>query len=262
MAMNVGSPPWLGDVLLHPGDRPLHVDDVVGPCRSWAQPVVDADAHPALLGEMGHHRTALLLLLTGHPRATVDVDEDGCVRVERKVFPAEDVESVAAAELAVGQVAPGRRDEPLRMTQRRPRDLAPGQPSEGIRVLLALPVVGTQLVLQRLLEDIGRLLPLAVDRYKAAPRGHGQGETHGAGAPLDVSASRRHSRERCLGGDGVQGKLRGEPAGKEAKRRRFSFPVDRGPCIQGVERAECTCSKKSSRHTGAQVRGGYGRTTK
>ena len=52
----------LGDVRLGPRQRPLDVDDVVGPGRPRRQPVVGGDAHPAPLGEVGHQRLGLAFL--------------------------------------------------------------------------------------------------------------------------------------------------------------------------------------------------------
>ena len=62
-------------VLAHPGDRPLHVDEVVGKRRHRAEAVVDVEAHPAPLGESLHEQLTLAVLKADHPATAVDLDE-------------------------------------------------------------------------------------------------------------------------------------------------------------------------------------------
>ena len=57
----------LGDVLAHPLHRELHVDEVVGERRAWAEPVVRGHAHPAVGREVVHERPGLLLLAADEP---------------------------------------------------------------------------------------------------------------------------------------------------------------------------------------------------
>ena len=74
-ADEVGVAAVLGDVLAHPGERALAVDEVLGPGGPRAQPVVDRDAHPALGGEVQHERQALLALVADDPGAAVDLEQ-------------------------------------------------------------------------------------------------------------------------------------------------------------------------------------------
>ena len=96
----------LGDVLAHPGERALAVDQVLGPRRLRAQAVVDRDAHPTLGGEVQHEREALLALVADDPGAAVDLEQHRreprlpCGGVARPV----DVEHVPLAVRAVLEV--------------------------------------------------------------------------------------------------------------------------------------------------------------
>ena len=95
----VGVAPVLGDVLLDPGQGPLAVDDVVGPRRLGAQPVVDRDAHPAPGHQLEHHRLALLALVADDPGPAVDVHHDRRLGGWGQAGPV-DVEAVALAAVA------------------------------------------------------------------------------------------------------------------------------------------------------------------
>ncbi len=64
----------LGGVLADPGDRALDVDDVLGPGRLRAEPVVDVEADPAEAREVVEQRDALLVAGAGEPAAAVDLD--------------------------------------------------------------------------------------------------------------------------------------------------------------------------------------------
>src|ERR1039458_10145154 len=66
----------LGDVLLHPRERQLAVEDMARPPRLRAQGVIGGHAHKAPLGEMLEHRDALLALVAHHPRTAVEVQEN------------------------------------------------------------------------------------------------------------------------------------------------------------------------------------------
>ena len=90
----------LRTVLAHPGDRPLHVDQVVGLGRPRRQPVVGGEADPALLGQVQHQRPALLLLVADHPAAAVHLQQGRAFT--GRCFGDEDVELVAPRSSAYG----------------------------------------------------------------------------------------------------------------------------------------------------------------
>ena len=66
-------------VLVHPGDRSLDVDDLIGEGRVRAQPVVGLHTEPTAAREVVHDRQALLILLPVGPRAPVEVDQHRAV---------------------------------------------------------------------------------------------------------------------------------------------------------------------------------------
>src|SRR5439155_17139695 len=65
----------LGGVLADERDRPFHIHYLSRPGRPWAQPVVDVEADPAIGGEVGQQRYALLVARPDHPGAAVDLDD-------------------------------------------------------------------------------------------------------------------------------------------------------------------------------------------
>ena len=94
-----GSPPYSPMCSLTQATRPLDVDDVVGPGRLGAEPVVDGDADPAAGHQLEHHRLALLALVADHPRPAVDVDHHRRLPGRREPRPV-DVEAVALLAVA------------------------------------------------------------------------------------------------------------------------------------------------------------------
>ena len=68
-----GSAPDLGRVLLHPGERALHVDQMIGERGRRAQAIVGGDADPAAPCQVVHERQRLLILLADRPAAAVDL---------------------------------------------------------------------------------------------------------------------------------------------------------------------------------------------
>ena len=76
----VGVAAVLGDVGAHPRQRALAVEDLRGPGGTGGEAVVRGDAHPAARRELVHERQALLVLVADHPRAAVDLQQDGCAR--------------------------------------------------------------------------------------------------------------------------------------------------------------------------------------
>src|SRR5687767_7134189 len=86
------------DVRLDPCDRPLDVDDVVGPRGPWREAVVDRHAHPAAVAQVRHQRHRLLLFVADDPPAAVNLHEDGravvTCGVDGEVAAAPDVELV------------------------------------------------------------------------------------------------------------------------------------------------------------------------
>ena len=93
------------DVRLRPRHRAQHVDDLIGPRRSWAQPVRDRHAHPAVFGEDAHERRGLAPLVAGCPRPAVHLHQHGRAGVGRQVGSAPHIEPVALARVAIGDVA-------------------------------------------------------------------------------------------------------------------------------------------------------------
>ncbi len=93
-----------GDVFLGPRQGPLDVDDLVGPGRARAEPVVDRHAHPAQLGQMAHQRISLLPFASHHPRATRNLQQHRRFPTAVEVGPSPDVEMVPRAVFAVGDV--------------------------------------------------------------------------------------------------------------------------------------------------------------
>ena len=112
-------------MLVHPGDRSLDVDDLVGEGRVRAQPVVGLHAEPASAREVVHDRQPLLILLPVGPRAPVEVDQHGTVLRAR---PANvEIELVPDAGVPVRHVgdvldvAPARPERSEGLAERRDR---------------------------------------------------------------------------------------------------------------------------------------------
>ena len=95
----------LGAVLAHPGDRPLDVDQVVGEGRARAEPVVDVEADPAVVGEVVEQRDALLVAGAGDPAAAVDLDDRRSRLVRRRAGRHVDVEAQGPGAVA-GELDP------------------------------------------------------------------------------------------------------------------------------------------------------------
>ena len=109
----------LGDVLLDPRDRALHVDDVRRPPRLRREAVVDRDAHPAAFGEVRHQRVRLARLAARHPRAAGDLHATPVPRRPCQVGARPHVEQVSLAVLAVRGV--GGAQVPRRLPRARAR---------------------------------------------------------------------------------------------------------------------------------------------
>ena len=141
-------PAVLGDVLAHPGQRALGIDDVRRPSGGRTQAVVDGGHHPAALRKVADQRQCFLVLFAKHPRAAVNVQQHRASWHDRPGRP-DDVEMIEDAVLAVGDVV-DRRDAAALEVQR-PRPFADGdsgaQRGRALRQN-ALAVVGAERVLQ------------------------------------------------------------------------------------------------------------------
>ena len=67
----------LHDVLAHPAQRALHVDEVVRKGHPRAESVVRRDADPSVGRKVMHEGTPLLALVADHPTAAVDLQQNG-----------------------------------------------------------------------------------------------------------------------------------------------------------------------------------------
>ena len=218
----VGVAPVLRDVLLDPGQGPLAVDDVVGPDRLGAQPVVDRDAHPAPGHQLEHHRLALLALVADDPGPAVDVHHDRRLGGWGQAGPV-DVETMALAAVApvvdVAVVLDGARPE--RDAPGHPPPLAPGRGggAVGHRKGRAAHLV------QRGGDHLGRPLAGEAEPDQADPLGDGQGQTEPAGPAVQGPGPDEQGGGEHLPHDGLEGQLVGDPGQGEADDGK-RFPAD------------------------------------
>ncbi len=177
----------LADVGVHPAQRGPDVVDHRGPPRVRAEPVVDADADPAVPDEVAHQRVGVVLLAARRPGPAVDLDEDRGAGVGREVRVAPDVEEVLAAVRAVGDVP-------------RPRGAEPARRREGAR-----EARGAQ---RRVTAPAGRRLGDGGVRTEGRREGLGQDPVGGPGAAV----------QRHHGADGRGGESQPHPAGAGPRR--------------------------------------------
>ena len=206
------------DVLLDPGDRLLHVDDLGREGVARSEPVVDRHADPAALRHPLHQGDALLVLRAERPSSAVDLDQHrrpDDLAVHRTV----DVEQAARAGVAVAEVAVDA--DPWVVAAEGVEQLAPRrrQVDRGRSLTGPVGVLLPEAVDQRLLGEHLHL-PALADQVRPDPRrsqrpaaGRGGSVCRGprgrrcrrrsaraAAVPARRSASRaRTSRGRCAG---------------------------------------------------------------
>ena len=199
-----------GDVRLGPGERPLDVDDLVGPCRPRRQPVVGGDAHPALFGEVGHQRLTLAFLAAHRPGATVDLEQHGRSGVAAEVTALPHVELVPDPELPVADVAcrpvaPPHARLGCHQLPAGQRHLGPGRE----RLADTRAVVGPQALRQRRVEDATRPARRAV---------HDDETGHGGDVGGDPDLSTPASGPTTAGQQPSDGQLRQSRVQRELRR--------------------------------------------
>ena len=201
------------DVLLDPGDRLLHVDDVGGEGVLGGEAVVDGHADPALGGQVLHQRDALLVLVADGPAAAVDLQQHrGALR--RRVGRHVDVEEPASSgPVVVGDVLVDRHAglahaEGVDQLAPRHRQLR----GRGCGVEL-LDVVGTEPLHQGLLGAGGHLAALGDE--VAQTEGARPRERQAAG--VAAGTGRVGQGVGSGGGQHVRRELAGEPAGEERR---------------------------------------------
>ena len=140
------------DVLLDPGDRLLHVDDLGRERVAGREPVVDRDADPAARGHPLHERDALLVLGAERPATAVHLEQHRGAD-DLAVHRAVDVEEAALAGVAVAEVrvdADGRVAAAERVEELAPRG---GQVDRGRPLAGPVDVLLAEAVDQRLLGE-------------------------------------------------------------------------------------------------------------
>ncbi len=204
----------LSDVLAHPGDRLLHVDDVSGEGVARREPVVDGDADPALGGEVLHEGEALLVLLADGPPAAVHLEQHRGARGSsgRTV----DVEKAPLAVVVVGDVAldhdPGA-GIAEGVDQRAPRR---GQLRRGRTGVESVLVVGAEGAAQGALRDAGALAALVDEEGEPGSARRAEGEADGvAGSRTAGQVARGIAHGEA---EQVRGELAAEPPGREGQR--------------------------------------------
>src|SRR6516165_2943184 len=100
----IGVATIVGDVLAHPGDRSLHVDEVSRKCAARALAVVDRDADPAELHHAAHQGVGLRTLPVEGPRAAGDLYQHRRMTAGRQVMTTPDVEQVLRTTRTIGDV--------------------------------------------------------------------------------------------------------------------------------------------------------------
>ena len=93
----------LAGVRSHPRDHPLRVHQRLGKRSFGTEPVVRADAEPAVIGELIQQRDALAALATLHEAPAVQLDHDRTPG--RGIRPSIDVETVSASARRVRDIA-------------------------------------------------------------------------------------------------------------------------------------------------------------
>ena len=245
----VGIAPVLGDVLLHPGDRPLDVDDLVGPGAARGEAVVERDAHPAALGEVPHERGALLLLAARHPRPAVHLDEHRRAGVVGEVGPAPDVEVVPPPELAVGDVAgrgvaAAQRGQGVGDLSARDRDVLGRREGGGHPA----PVVRAEPLDERGLEHLVGPGRDPVQTDESGPRGRRERQPGSTSARPEAPGGDEAGGGQGLPGERVQGHLGHGQAAGERQDRGPPGAAHRAPGVEGSGRADRTGRQEGLTH--------------
>ena len=172
----------LGDVLLDPRQRPLHVDDVRGPGVARAHPVRHRHAHPAALGQVAHQRVGLRAAHPDRPCAAGHLQQHGCPSVAGQIGASPHVGDVdpmrsiadGAGLLHVPAPAPRRAEHTA-------RPAAPLLRDDRFVVL-------AERLAQRILETGLGLGRAAVDESEHAPAERRDGQRDAAAGALEVAA--------------------------------------------------------------------------
>ena len=101
MATKFGIAAVLGDVLLDPRQRPLHIHDVVRPGVSGTDAIGHGNAHPATVGEMTQQRVGLRPAHPDRPRSAGNLQQHGRASVAGQVAAVPDIGQVGPAVRAV-----------------------------------------------------------------------------------------------------------------------------------------------------------------
>jgi hypothetical protein len=223
----VGVAAVLRDVLLHPRQRALAVDEMIGPRGARREAVVDGDTDPAVLRELVHERQPLLLLRSDHPRATVDLEQDrrgGRPLAGDRSSRAVDVETMTAVVVVVvREVA-----DPLDTGTSRVRE-EHSRPGHCVRAVVV--ATGERLV-ERGVDHRAGSQRDGHDRRQADPRPAREHEPGDARPRAERTGRDEPRRRDDLPGEVEDGELGCQPGREEA-----DAEEEHGPA-EGPERVE------------------------